>query len=87
MTAIVALLTVYFSRGKNSVIHLFQLLIWSGIIISLLRLGLLSGSLSVEGMSICQIVCNRFFVDIFFILSALAVTWILWRMKSMQSPV
>lgn len=84
MTANVALLTVYFSRGKNSVINLFLLLIWSSIIISLIRLGLLSGSLSVEGMSICQIVCNRFFVDIFFIILAIAVTWIILPMKRIR---
>lgn len=85
MTAIVALLTAYFSRGRNSVINLFLLLIWSCIMISLLRLGLLSGSLSVEGMSFCKIVCHRFFVDIFFILSAIGVTWIILPLKKLLS--
>src|SRR5690554_4255121 len=81
MTAPVALLTVYFSRRKNSVVNLFLLLIWSCIVVSLLRLIFLSGSLSVSGMSLCEIVCQRFFVDISFTLSAIAVTWIILSMS------
>lgn len=81
MTAPVALLTVYFSRRKNSVVNLFLLLIWSCIVVSLLRLIFLSGSLSVSGMSLYEIVCQRFFVDISFTLSAIAVTWIILSMS------
>ncbi|MCA1761327.1 MAG: hypothetical protein LC658_16275, partial [Bacteroidales bacterium] len=46
MTAVVAVLTVFYSRRENSAINLFLLLIWSCIGISLLRLVFLSGSLS-----------------------------------------
>jgi hypothetical protein len=84
MTAVVALLTAYYSRRKNSTVNLFLLLIWSSIGVSLLRLVFLSGSLSVSGMSLCEIICNKFFVDIFFILSAIAVTWIILKMKEDQ---
>ncbi|MGC9353071.1 MAG: hypothetical protein ACP5D9_04485, partial [Mariniphaga sp.] len=84
MTAVVALLTAYYSRRKNSTVNLFLLLVWSSIGVSLLRLVFLSGSLSVSGMSLCEIICHRFFVDIFFILSAIAVTWIILKMKEDQ---
>jgi hypothetical protein len=84
MTAVVAILTAYYSRRKNSVTPLFLLLIWSCIVISLLRLLLLSGSLSISGMNIFEVVFNRFFVDIFFILSAIAVTWIILLKKQSQ---
>lgn len=84
MTAPVALLTVYFSRRKNSVTNLFLLLIWSCVIVSLLRLVFFSGSLSLSGMSLCQIVCQRFFVDISFTLLAIAVTWIILSVKKIK---
>ena len=87
MTAVVALLTVYYSRRKNSAINLFLLLIWSCIAVSLLRLVFLSGSLSVSGMSLNVIIFRRFFVDIFFILSAIAVTWIIVNMKKSQNQI
>ncbi len=84
MTAIVSLLTVYYNRRENSAINLFLLLIWSCIGISLLRLFFLSGSLSVSGMSFCQVVCHRFFVDIFFIINAIIVSWIILKTKTNQ---
>ncbi|SHF32231.1 hypothetical protein SAMN05444274_104419 [Mariniphaga anaerophila] len=79
MTSIVALLTVYFSRKQNSIRNLFLLLIWSCIGISLLRLALLSGSLSISGMNFCEVICRRFFVDLFFIVNAVVVTSIILK--------
>jgi hypothetical protein len=87
MTAVVGLLTVYFSRRENSVINMFLLLIWSCIVVSLLRLVFLSGSLSVSGMSFCEVVCSRFFVDAFFISNAIAVLWIIFNMKKNQKLI
>lgn len=87
MTALVALLTIYLSRRENSVMNLFLLLIWSCILVSLLRLVFLSGSLSVSGMSFCEVVCHRFFVDIFFIANAIAVSWIIFNMKKNQKLI
>lgn len=84
MTAVVAVLTAFYSRRKNSTVNLFLLLIWSCIAVSLLRLAFLSGSLSVTGMSFCEIVCDRFFVDIFFIINAIVVSWIILKMKKNQ---
>ncbi len=81
LTSVVAVLTAYYSRQKNSGGNLFLVLIWSCIGISLLRLVLFSGTLSVRGMGLCEIICRRFFVDIFFLVSAIIVTWIIVRMK------
>lgn len=82
MTLVIAILVAYFRRRKNSVANIYLLLIWSCIAISLLRLTFLSGSLSVSGMSFCQIICHRFFVDLFFIVSAIVVSWIIIRVES-----
>ena len=84
MTAVIALFTAYYSRRENRTINLFLLLIWSCIAVSLLRLVFLSGSLSVSGMSFCEVVCDRFFVDIFFIVNAIVVSWIILKMKKNQ---
>lgn len=84
MTAVVAVLTAFYSRRKNSIINLFLLLIWSCVAVSLLRLAFLSGSLSVAGMSFSEIVFDRFFVDIFFIVNAMVVSWIIFNTKKNQ---
>jgi hypothetical protein len=81
MTAVVAVLTAFYSRRENSTVNLFLLLIWSGVAVSLLRLVFLSGSLSVTGMSFCEIICDRFFVDIFFIVNAIVVSRIIITKK------
>jgi hypothetical protein len=77
MTAIVALLVIYFSRKKNSIRNLFLLLIWSCIVVSFSRMGINPESLSTEGLSFCEIVCGRFIVDIFFAVSAIVVSSII----------
>jgi hypothetical protein len=81
MTAVVAGLTAFYSRRENSTVNLFLLLIWSGVAVSLLRLVFLSESLSVTGMSFCEIICDRFFVDIFFIVNAIVVSRIIITKK------
>jgi hypothetical protein len=79
MTAVVALLVEYFSRKENTIRNLFLLLIWSCIIVSFLRMGIKTEKLSVEGLSFCQMVCGRFIVDIFFAVSAIAVSLMIVR--------
>jgi hypothetical protein len=79
MTSAVALLVAYFSRKENTIRNLFLLLIWSCIIVSFLRMGIKTEKLSVEGLSFCQMVCGRFIVDIFFAVSAIAVSWMIVR--------
>ena len=77
MTSVVALLVTWFSRKKEAVRQLFLLLIWSCITVSFLRLGIDPERLNIENLSVCQIICNRFIVHIFFVVSAIAMSWIL----------
>jgi hypothetical protein len=85
MTAFVALLVAYFSKKQNSVSNLFLLLIWSCILVSFLRMAINTEKLSIEGLSLCQIVFGRFIVDIFFAVSAIIVSWmILQKFQSVK---
>jgi len=79
ITAVVALLVAYFSRKENSIRNLFLLLIWSCIVVSFSRIAINPESLSTEGLSLCEIVCGRFIVDIFFAVSAMVVSSIIVR--------
>jgi hypothetical protein len=79
MTTAVALLVAYFSRKENTIRNLFLLLIWSCIIVSFLRMGINPEKLRVEGLSLCQLICGKFFVDIFFAVSAIVVSWMIVR--------
>jgi len=79
MTSVVALLVAWFSRKKESVRPIFHLLIWSCIAVSFLRLAIDPVKLNIENLSVCEIVCNRFIVDLIFVVSAAAVSWILNR--------
>jgi hypothetical protein len=79
MTTVVALLVAYFSRKENSIQNLFLLLIWSCIIVSFLRMGIKTEKLSIDGLSLCQIICGRFIVDIFFAVSAIVVSLMIVR--------
>ncbi len=79
MTAAVALLTVYFSRKKNLASHLFLLLIWSCILISMLRMTIHPSGLSINGLTFCQAVCGKYVVDIFFVISAVVVSLMIKR--------
>jgi hypothetical protein len=76
MTLVVAVLTAIFQRRENRLHNLFLLLVWSSVGISFLRLFINPATLSVSGLSFSQIVFGRFIVDIFFLISALVVTWI-----------
>jgi hypothetical protein len=79
MTSIVALLTYFLSRKGNVVIRLFMLLIWSCIFVSFLRFFVDSSKLNIDGLSFCQIVCGKYIVDIIFVVTAIALSWILQR--------
>jgi hypothetical protein len=79
MTTSVALLVSWLDRKEKTVRNLFLLLIWSCIAVSFLRMGINPENLSVEGLSLCQIICGRFIVDIFFVVSAIAVSSILLK--------
>ena len=77
MTSVIALLASWFSRKKEAVRQLFLLLIWSCIAVSFLRLGIDPERLNIENLSVCEIICDRFIVHLFFIASSVAVSWIL----------
>ena len=81
MTLGVGVLTAWFRRQPNQIVNLFLVLIWSCIAVSLLRLYFLSGSLSVSGLSITEILFRRFFTDFFFLWMAILLTWIIQGYK------
>lgn len=86
MTTSVALLVSWFNRKEKTVRNLFLLLIWSCIAVSFLRMGINPKSLSVEGLSLCQIICGRYIVDIFFVVSAVVVSWMLLKRFNRIEP-
>lgn len=87
MTLVVSYLTAYYRRRKNTVYNLFLVLIWSCIAVSLLRLFFLSGSLSVAGLTFLQIVLDRFFVDLYFLVCAIILTVLIGRFRKNQPLV
>lgn len=82
MTLVVSWFTAYFRRGNDRVEKLFLLLIWSCIVVSLLRLLFLSGSLSLAGLSLGKIILDRFFVDLVFIVCGLILTVWIFRVRA-----
>ncbi len=76
MTIIVALLVSFFAKRKNSIGNLFLLLIWSCLAVSMIRMFIHPEYFNLSGLSFCQVVCGRFFVDIFFAVSAIALTFL-----------
>lgn len=75
-TTVVALLTAYFQRHAKVIRNMFLLLIWSSMLIAFLRLALNPDVFNVSGLSVCEIICGRFFVHLVFLLSALFISWI-----------
>ncbi len=80
-TSAVAVLVWYFSQKENVARNMFLLLIWSCIIISFSRMAIEPESLSIEGLSISQIIFGKFVVDIFFAVSAVLLTFIVVKNK------
>ncbi|MCY1723169.1 hypothetical protein OU798_22665 [Prolixibacteraceae bacterium Z1-6] len=74
LTAIVALLVVYFNRKENTIKNMFLLLIWSCVAVSFARLSLHPEKMNIEGLSFYQVICGRFIVDIFFAVSAVLLS-------------
>lgn len=78
-TAIVALLAIYFSQRRFVIRNMFLLITWSCMAIAFLRSGTHIELMKIQNLSFCELICGRFFVDIFFALSAIAVTVIINR--------
>jgi hypothetical protein len=75
MTLIVALLTRYF-QGRNKVKRsMFLLLVWSLMIISYLAF-MITGRWNTSGLTLCEILCKQYFVDLIFTISAIYISWI-----------
>ncbi len=84
MSLLVSLLIAIFERFKNSLHPLFLLLIWSTFIVAFLRLAYSSEILNVSGLSICALICDKFFVHIIFLLSAVYASWISFQIGKKQ---
>ena len=72
----VSLLTSWIRSQKNSLHKLFLLLIWSTVLIAYLRLAIKPERLNISGLSLVEIVYDRFFVDIIFTLSAIYLSFL-----------
>ncbi len=77
MTLTVALFTWFFSRKDNVIVSLFLLLIWSCVMVSFFRFFADPAKLNLEGLTFCQAVCGKYIVDLIFVISAVALSWIL----------
>ena len=77
MTSVVALLTHFYSRKEKAILKLFMLLLWSCIIVSFIKLFIDPANLNIEGLTFCEMVCGKYIVDIFFALTAIALSWVL----------
>jgi hypothetical protein len=76
MNLTVGVLTAYFQRNDKIIRNMFLLLVWSCMVVAFIRLGLFEKPADVAGLSLCKLICGKFFVHIIFALSALYITWI-----------
>jgi hypothetical protein len=79
MTFVIAALTSWFKRSKNTLHKMLLLLVWSTVTVAFLRLFTGPEIFNISGLSFCELVCGRFFVHIIFLTSALVVTVISFR--------
>jgi hypothetical protein len=75
MNLIVGLLTAYFQRKNHIIRNMFLLLVWSCLVVAFLRLGLFEKSGNGAELTICGLICRKYFVHIVFALSALYISW------------
>ncbi|MGK7397257.1 MAG: hypothetical protein ACNS62_21955 [Candidatus Cyclobacteriaceae bacterium M3_2C_046] len=78
-TFMVALLTAIYSRRPNAIRNLFLLLIWSCLAISMIKIFFHSGNTELSQLSWEKMIIGRFFVDLFFLLSSVIISWLLIR--------
>jgi len=82
MTLIVGLLTAWVQRRKKILRNMFLVLIGSCMTVAFIRLGLNPKDLNVSGLSICELVCGRFFVHLMFTLSAIYISLISFQISN-----
>ncbi len=86
-TLLVGLGTAWLQRKNHSVRNLFLLLVWSCMAVAFLRLGFFENPLQVEGLSLCGLVCGKFFVHLVFVASAIFISWYsLKKVKNGPAP-
>lgn len=74
MTAIVAFLVSFFAKRENIVRNLFLLLIWSCLLVSMIRIFVHPENFDLNGLSFSQVVFGRFIVDLFFLFASIVLT-------------
>ena len=75
LTLIVALLVAYL-KGKNEIKRsMFLLLVWSLMAISYAAF-LITGRWNAFELTLCEIFCRQYFVDMIFTISAIFISWI-----------
>jgi hypothetical protein len=72
---LVGLCTARLQRKDHPVRNLFLLLIWSCMGIAFLRLGFFENPGQVKGLTLCGLVCGKFFVHLIFLVSAVYISW------------
>ncbi|MDX1284261.1 MAG: hypothetical protein R3182_04575, partial [Draconibacterium sp.] len=75
-TGIVALMTSIYRKKEKAKLWLLLLLVWSTVLVSKVKIPLNPKKMELAGLSFCEIICGIYIVDIIFLVSALAVTWI-----------
>ncbi len=75
LTLAVALLAAIFRRNNEVKRSMFLLLVWSTMTISYLAF-LITGRWNISGMTLCEIFCRQYFVDMIFTISAIFISWI-----------
>ncbi|MBT6006959.1 MAG: hypothetical protein HOG79_14665, partial [Prolixibacteraceae bacterium] len=78
-TFLVAFLTAFYQRKANPIRSIFLLLIWSTVLVSMIKIGFYPQKLNLAGYSFCKIICGVYIVDIVFAVSAILLSLILIR--------
>lgn len=84
LAAPVLILTTRILNGNRVVFQLFLLMVWSTVIVSLLRMGLNPELFNIRGLSLIDLVFRRFWVDLSFLSAAIIST--LYAIKLQKEP-
>ncbi|MCK3682841.1 hypothetical protein [Maribellus sp. YY47] len=74
-TAVVAIRAAYSENKKGVIRSMLLLVTWSCVAVSCIRMFIHPELFDVTGLSFCEVVCGRFFVDLFFVVSAIVTSW------------
>ena len=81
LAAPVLLLTTIILNGNRVVYQLFLLLVWSTVVVSLMRMGLHPELFQIKGLSLMELLFRRFWVDLSFITAAVISTYYAIRLN------